>query len=233
MSLVPVMDIKEGKVVMGDQGQRNIYKPVESDIVDSAEPKDVLKAFRQHYNFETVYIADIDSLENQGDNFDVIKDIFQSFDKEIMLDCGFSDYESFNSEVLSFVDKFIIPTESLKSISDLEVLLEHKSDTDFVVSIDLDEEGFISKVGDDVHSFLDKVRDLGIDEVIILDISQVGTKEGPSAQVIDVLEEADDDITVISGGGVRNEGHYKKFRSNGVDKVLVATVLHQNLSDFS
>ena len=72
MALVPVMDIKRGKVVMGDQGERDTYEPVDSDIVDSTNAEEVLEAFERHYKFDAIYIADIDSLEGYGDNFDEI-----------------------------------------------------------------------------------------------------------------------------------------------------------------
>lgn len=228
MSLVPVMDIKQGKVVMGDQGERNTYQPVDSDIVDSANPEEVLEAFNQHYNFNAIYIADIDSLEEYGDNIDTLRRISQSFDKEVMLDCGFSDYESFDSEILSFVDKFIVPTESLESLNELRKLVEKHPDSEFVVSIDLDQEGFISKIDEgDVHSFLTDVMDLGITEAVLLDITQVGTEEGPSKQVVEIAEEIEEDFKVVSGGGVRNREDYREFLKNGVDKVLVATSLHK------
>ncbi len=228
MCLVPVMDIKRGKVVMGEQGERDNYQPVDSDIVDSANPEEVLEAFDRHYNFNAIYIADIDSLGECGDNTDTLRRISQSFDKEVMLDCGFSDYESFDSEILSLVEKFIVPTESLESLNELKKLVEKHPESEFVVSIDLDEEKFISKIDeDDIHSFLAEVMDLGITEAVLLDINQVGTEEGPSKQVVEIAEEIEDDFKVVSGGGVRNREDYREFLRKGVDKVLVATSLHK------
>lgn len=228
MSLVPVMDIKQGKVVMGDQGERDSYQPVDSDIVDSANPEEVLEEFDRRYNFKAIYIADIDSLEDYGDNINTVRRISESFEKEVMLDCGFCDYESFDSEILSFVDKFIVPTESLESLDELKKLIDKHPDSEFVVSIDLEKEKFISKIDEEnIQSFLADVMDLGITEVVLLDITQVGTEKGPSKQVVEIAEEIEEDFKVVSGGGVRNREDYREFLKNGVDKVLVATSLHK------
>lgn len=226
------MDIKQGNVVLGSQEERGNYEPVESDLVESPEPIKVFSAFENHYSFDTIYIADIDSLENKGDNFEVLKDIFRFSDKDIMLDCGFSDYESFNSENLAFVDKFVVPTESLESLEELQKLVEKHSSSDFVVSIDLDEEGFISQIREkNVFRFLKEINKIGIDEVIILDVSQIGSEQGPSEQVKEIAENIEEIFTVVSGGGVGNEEDYWSFLENGVDKVLAATSLHEQSLD--
>lgn len=222
------MDIKEGEVVSGNQGDRESYRPIKSGLVDSSNPRKVLHAFEENYMFDAVYIADIDSLQGKGNNFETVKQLSEGFNKDIILDCGYTDYEGFDGEVISHVDKFIVPTESLKSLEELERLMEEHPESEFIVSIDLDETGFISEIGEkDVYSFLNEINDVGIDEVILLDISQVGTEKGPSEQVMEITEEVKEDFIIISGGGVSDEIHYQEFVNAGVEGVLVATALHE------
>src|SRR5262245_48698146 len=60
--LIPVIDLQGGRVVRGVGGRRDEYRPVVSRLTDSAEPLAVARAFRDAFEVDEVYIADLDAI---------------------------------------------------------------------------------------------------------------------------------------------------------------------------
>ncbi|MCZ2343056.1 MAG: hypothetical protein LC104_14885 [Bacteroidales bacterium] len=68
--------------------------------------------------------------------------------------------------------------------------------------------------------------------VIVLDIATVGTTQGPSPFVLELLRQLRSepallgDADLIAGGGIRNRDDIARFADAGADAVLVASALH-------
>ena len=63
MRIIPVIDLKDGLVVRGVAGQRDLYRPIESQLVEGAEPGQVARALVDRYAAEQIYVADLDAIE--------------------------------------------------------------------------------------------------------------------------------------------------------------------------
>ena len=91
MQIIPVIDLYKGLVVQAIAGNRRNYKAINSKICSSANPSDVIDGFLSVFNFKAIYIADLDALESQGDNYEIIKTLCNKYpNTEIWLDCGTS-----------------------------------------------------------------------------------------------------------------------------------------------
>ena len=73
MKIIPVIDLKNGEVVLAKKGLRSQYAPLESKIVTSTKPIDVAKFFQINLKTRTTYIADLDSIMRNGESFSKIK----------------------------------------------------------------------------------------------------------------------------------------------------------------
>jgi phosphoribosylformimino-5-aminoimidazole carboxamide ribotide isomerase len=98
-----------------------------------------------------------------------------------------------------------------------------------VVSLDLKGNKVLVKLGfdgcSDVFCLLKQFKEMGVSQMIVLDLLRVGSGEGVD---IDFLKKviAEVGIDVYVGGGVRNINDLVELRNIGVSGALVATALH-------
>ena len=62
LKVIPAIDIKNNYVVRASQSNRENYKPIKSMLVKGSKPVDIVSALLKTYAFNTVYIADLDSI---------------------------------------------------------------------------------------------------------------------------------------------------------------------------
>ncbi|MDD1638393.1 MAG: nickel transporter, partial [Methylococcaceae bacterium] len=79
MKIIPVIDLKDGVVVHAQQGMREQYQPISTDLCQSADIYQVIEAFLGVCDFDTIYIADLNALTHQGDHDLLITDVLTSF----------------------------------------------------------------------------------------------------------------------------------------------------------
>ena len=72
MQIIPVLDLLGGVVVRGLAGQRDSYQPINSQLVNSAEPLAVAQAFQHKLGLQRFYVADLDAIEHDQPSFDVL-----------------------------------------------------------------------------------------------------------------------------------------------------------------
>ena len=170
MQIIPVIDLMNKMAVHGKSGNRDEYKPLKSVICNSANPIDVAMAYKER-GAETIYIADLNFIMGNGDNFDVIKEI--DFINKIV-DIGVKRREDLENikKILNKDDKAIVATETLK---DIELLKER----DIVVSLDFKNGELLNYSLDGILSYVREDTPL-----IILDISSVGTQRGINVELI-------------------------------------------------
>ncbi|ADC70146.1 hisA/hisF family protein [Methanocaldococcus sp. FS406-22] len=222
MQIIPVIDLMNKIAVHGKSGNRDEYKPLKSVICNSPNPIDVAMAYKER-GAETIYIADLNFIMGNGDNFEVIKEI--DFVNKIV-DIGVKRREDLENikKILNKDDKAIVATETLK---DIELLKEK----DIVVSLDF-------KNGE---LLLDKnFKDYSLDGILsyvredtpltILDISSVGTQRGINVELIKyVLDKTNNPVYV--GGGIKGMDDLELCYNLGVDGVLIATAIHKGILD--
>jgi phosphoribosylformimino-5-aminoimidazole carboxamide ribotide isomerase len=75
MRIIPVLDLKGGQVVRGIAGRRSEYRPIVSKLTNSALPLDVAHAFRQHFDFNELYVADLDAIAGAEPAFPIYAEL--------------------------------------------------------------------------------------------------------------------------------------------------------------
>ena len=236
MGILPVLDILDGEVVHGQQGERDSYAPIKSELTDSSLPKEIAKCLNNDFGFKKFYVADLDSIMGLGDNFEVLKELNQEFGFDLLVDCGFEYKEDIfeNKSILEHFDSLIMGTESIKSFEVVKAALNELGEDNLIISIDIKSGNILSNMGElkDVFSAVNKFSDLGVKRFIILDLGKVGSLSGSNTDIENMRDEVPrKDIEFITGGGVRNYGDVKKILGKGFSKVLVATALHnKNIS---
>ncbi len=227
--IIPVMDIMKGEVVHGIAGKRNEYRPIKSRIVESAAPIDVAEAFTRVFGVDRIYIADLDAIRGIGDNFSVVTDIADSTGLKILLDGGAGNEGDIDRLLQTGIQSAIVATETLASREAL-IKIQQIHGKSVVGSLDLMNGKTLSACkefsGTDPLTMARILEAHGIRNLIVLELSLVGTGKGP---IHDGLRQicSNSSSEIIAGGGVRNCDDLHELYEIGVGAALVATALHQ------
>jgi phosphoribosylformimino-5-aminoimidazole carboxamide ribotide isomerase len=220
MEIIPVLDLMSGMAVSGKSGQRETYKPLKTVYSPSSHPVEIAISLKRN-GAKRIYLADLDAIEGKGNNLEMVKKINHIM--PVMLDGGVKDLESFHF-VLEFAEKIIVATETLKSLKDLQEICARFSKERIIMSIDIKDELILSKnLNITLEELKPVLKGLKQEEIILLDISRVGTEKGFNLKLINQFKGYEDSL--ILGGGIEPQ-EIKDLLNRGVNKFLIGTALH-------
>ncbi len=226
--IIPVLDLKNGKAVSGKSGARDTYKPLKTIFHDSPSPLKIAEALK-HEGFTRMYIADLDSIEGTGSNLDIIKEISQHH-ISVMLDSGVGNVDDVRDALLA-AHKVIVATETLQNMDDLSNIWDTFPGERLILSVDIkDGELFTRHLQVSLEDLISKIRELEIEEVILLDISRVGLEMGVDLDMIQKFRGMEKSL--IMGGGIRKED-LKELQKRGLNKFLIGSALHSGKLELS
>jgi phosphoribosylformimino-5-aminoimidazole carboxamide ribotide isomerase len=217
---IPVIDLKQHQAVSGKSGMRDTYQPLKTVFAPSSNPVDIAQGLRLN-GADEMYIADLDLIESNGHNINDIKMVNTII--PVMFDGGVKNCESFEF-FLDYAFKVIVPTETLESIEEMEKIFEKYPKERIVVSVDTKDDELLAKHLDLSLSQLKEILvRLNPNEIILLDITGVGTEKGYNKKLLDEFEDLKDKL-IIAGG--LNKDSLTELESLGIKKVLIGTSLH-------
>ena len=229
MEIIPVIDILDGKVVHAVKGERNKYRPVKSILTKSPHPLDVAKVFKEKLGLTKLYIADINSILEKGNNFRYIEEIKEKLNPVLLLDYGIKDFKDLYKEIIDIIDYVILGTETINSVKVVEEAIKKIRPDKLFVSIDI--KGQLLTSCKEIKNPLDAVnlfRKMGIKNFIILDLNSVGTMLGLSTPIKNLVREiTTGNLYIAIGGGVKNMNDIDYLKKFNVNAVLTATSLHK------
>lgn len=133
---------------------------------------------------------------------------------------------------------WIVGTESLRSLGELRKMVQQQEvssaltgPSSLAVSLDLREGQVVSAAeelaGHAAWEVAEMVAAAGVERLIVLDVARVGTASGPStAPLCQRIKQRMPELTMGSGGGVRDAADAAVLRDAGCDFVLAGTWLH-------
>ena len=217
---IPVIDLKQHQAVSGKSGMRDTYQPLKTVFAPSSNPVDIAQGLRLN-GADEMYIADLDLIESNGHNINDIRMVNTII--PVMFDGGVKNCESFEF-FLDYAFKVIVPTETLESIEEMEKIFEKYPKERIVVSVDTKDNELLAKHLDLSLSQLKEILvRLDPNEIILLDITGVGTEKGYNKKLLDEFEDLKDKL-IIAGG--LNKDSLTELESLGIKKVLIGTSLH-------
>lgn len=221
MQIVPVLDLCKGIVVHAVKGNRKEYRAINSALSSSPKPLDVISDFLKVYRFKSIYIADLDALEQQGNNVAVIESICARYpDIEVWLDTGFTLVEHYLQNLNSCNLRLILSSESLPSTSSFASLINHKPPHNFILSLDYKADKLLSNFD------LLQIKQQWPKDIIVLNLNQVGAEHGfQFPEGLNQLE-LEDSFNIYYGGGIRDSNDIRNLNSQGLSGALVSTALH-------
>ena len=217
---IPVIDLKQHQAVSGKSGMRDTYKPLNTVFAPSANPVEIAQGLKLN-GADEMYIADLDLIESQGHNINDVRMVNTII--PVIFDGGVKNLESFEF-FLEYAYKIIVPTETLESVDELRKIFEKYPKERIVVSVDTKNNELLAKNMDmTLSEFKEVLIELDPNDIILLDITGVGTEKGYNEYLLNEFEELKDKL-IIAGG--LNKGSLGELESLGIKRVLIGTSLH-------
>ena len=217
MEVIPVIDLKDGHVVRARMGQRDQYRPIETPLSPTSDPVDVARGLLSVFPFRTLYVADLDAIEQTGDSgaiFVRLKAAFPQLDLWIDNGCA----EASAARVwLDGGSTLVLGSEAQRDASLVEAL---ENDPRVILSLDFRGDAFIGPAS------LLATPDIWPRRVIVMTLARVGSDVGPDVQRLRSIQKAAGNRLLFAAGGVRDAGDLKILKEGGIAGALVASSLH-------
>ncbi len=233
MRIIPVIDLKAGKVVRGVGGRRDEYQPILSRLTNSHEPLAVARTFVERFAPQELYIADLDAIERATPALEAISRI-QALGAPLWVDGGVRGAADAQRLVGSGVDRVVCGLETLTGPDDLDEIVAAIGRDRVIFSLDLRAGLLLGNVdrwqaadAADVQSVIELVVRTGIKRVIVLDLARVGMNDGAGTEEIcRTMLARHAGVEFFIGGGVRDVRDLMGFETLGIKGALVASALH-------
>ena len=220
MNIIPVIDIKDGLVVMAKQGQRESYKPINSKLCKSSSIESVIDSFLSIHPFKTIYIADLNAITHTGNSYQLINNMINKYKHiEFWVDNGKRIQNVADLTEINF--KPVIGSE-YQNITNFETYKRYLKDT--ILSLD-----FFPDKGYTGPETLLKNASLWPQNIIIMTLDKVGKNAGPDIERLKHYCQKYPEKNFIAAGGVRNETDLLSLRKIGIKHVLIASALHSGV----
>lgn len=217
---IPVIDLKQGQAVSGKSGMRDTYTPLQTVFAPSANPVEIAQGLKLN-GADEMYIADLDLIESECHNINDIKMVNTIL--PVLFDGGVKNCEAFEF-FLDYAYRVIVPTETLESIEEMKKIFDKFPKERIVVSVDVKNNELLAKNLDlNLSEFKEILKELDPSDIILLDITGVGTQKGYNEELLKEFEDLKDKL-IIAGGLNRNS--LAELESLGIKKVLIGTSLH-------
>ncbi|HAF95398.1 MAG: hypothetical protein A2X34_05220 [Elusimicrobia bacterium GWC2_51_8] len=231
MEIIPVLDILGGIAVGAIKGEREKYKPLVSVLAPSHSPLDFAAVFKNRMGFKRLYIADLDSILNNGNNYGIIREIKKKSGLRIMLDPGIRNIDKFDKSIFECCDDLILGTETLGSTDNLSWFIKAAGQKKVIISIDIKEGRTITAcpgLSSEPFETITSLFKSGARDFILLNLSGVGTLTGVPGFVPGLMRKLSEiKVNVITGGGVTSIDDIIRLSGSGISGVLIATSLHR------
>lgn len=230
MRILPVLDLLNGVVVRGVAGERDKYRPIQSQLTDKTSPVEVALAIRDRFSLNEFYIADLDGILSQRPNFDSLRELHAA-GFQVMVDVGLRSMTDAERLFECGVDSAIVCLETDPKGVFLRQLLDRFGPDKLIFSLDLKSGEPLGQIDDEVEASLVKlcgrIVQIGFSRLIVLDLAAVGVEAGPTTlELCRSIRAVHPQVELITGGGVRDLDDLAELEQAGVDGVLVASGLH-------
>ena len=220
MKFIPAIDLKNNKVVLATSLDRSNYKEIPESLAPSSDPLDFIEYLLSKYHFNTIYLADLDSIDNFYKHSNSIEKILNNFNNiHFLIDNGIqkcSELSQYNSNNYTQ----IIATESFEEY----VNLKHSS-IEYILSLDFSDNQVIA-LNSDYTSLKPK-------KIICMSLDNIGKKSGPNYNDISISQKQYPGAEIIVSGGIKNNNDIISLKENGFKEVILLTSILENKIDFN
>jgi HisA/HisF family protein len=218
MDIIPVIDLKDGHVVLARGGARHLYAPIETPLAPTSRPHDVIAGFLSLYPFRKIYIADLDAITGAGGHASIVAALESYFpDLEFWVDTGLATESRATAWLAQNRGALIIGSENL---GDLHTAPRLAAEPRRILSLDFRGDDFLGPPA------LATNPEFWPRRVIVMTLAKVGAGSGPDFARLDQIHTHAPTRDLYAAGGVRDAEDLRRLEAAGIAGVLVASALH-------
>ena len=195
MKLIPAIDLKNDKVVIPYGNSRSDYKEIPKDKSPTSNPIKFIDFLLSIYNFSTIYIADLDSINSFSENNGPLKEILCKFNNlKFIVDNGIRKFSQIN-----FIDNNMTQIIGTETFYEYEKL--YKSNyNNYILSLDIKDDNILCKNSN--YNLLSPVK------TICMNLDNIGKNYGINNINIEKIHNLYSNTEIIYSGGIRNHRMY-------------------------
>ena len=220
MKLIPAIDIKNGKVVKPNGGNRESYSVINQNYSPSSDPLKFIEYLLTQNNFNTIYIADLDSIENFNKNNIVLNKILKKYSKiKFLVDNGVEKSKYLNRiNLANFIQ--IIATETFEDYD----ILKKNNFKDYILSLDFKSKKIISRN--------DGFKDISPHKIICMNLDNISKNTGINNDNINLAKRIYPNSKIIFSGGIKNNKDIYELKKNKIEEVILMTAILKKNIDY-
>ena len=219
MHAIPVIDLMGGEVVHARMGDRASYRPLESPLSPTSEAVAVVRGLLAVYPFPTLYVADLDAIQMNGDNFPALRRIRSEFPAlQMWVDNGAADPAALEALIGADLGTPVIGSESQR---DSQLIALHRGSRRIVLSLDFRGDAFQGPPEILAEPALWPRR------IIAMTLARVGGGAGPDFARFVAIRSIAGGREIYAAGGVRDAADLSALKAAGASGALIATALHE------
>ena len=225
MQTIPAIDLLNGEAVRLHKGS---YQEV---TVYDKSPLNQAKKFKDA-GFDHIHIVDLNGAkEGKFVNLPHIQQIIDELDISVQTGGGIRKFEDVEILLEAGLSKVICSSMAIKNEKDWLKSLE-KYPENMILGMDLKNgkiaySGWLETAEESVESFLSRMIDQGLQEVLCTDISKDGTLAGPNFELYNDLHKNFPQIRLIASGGVSSLEDLNILNEANIDAVVIGKAYYE------
>ena len=220
MQVIPVIDLRSGVVVHARKGDRGSYEPLRSPLSPTSDPVDVVRGLLSAYPFPTLYVADLDAIQNHGDNFQTLRRIRDEFPAlQMWVDNGAADASALHAFIEADLGTLVIGSESQRDGK----LIAQRRDSMRRVVLSLDFRGDAFQGPQEILT----EPALWPHRIIVMTLARVGSDAGPDLARFVAIRSIAGGRELYAAGGVRDASDLSALKAAGAFGALISSALHE------
>jgi len=231
--VIPVLDLKTGRAVHAVGGRRDHYQPIRSILHPTSDPISLARALRDTLGLHALYLADLDAIAGLPPTLAIYKEII-SLGVHLVVDSGIRDAGSAGSvfELDGSSCTMVAGLETVRGPRELGKIVDRVGPDRVIFSLDLFDgrprmAAPTAWAADDPCEVAREAIDHGVRDLLLLDLSRVGTGRGLGTEgLMARIREANPGVRVSVGGGISRIEEVLALRNAGAAAVLIGSALH-------
>jgi len=226
MLTIPSIDLLNGQAVRLHKGS---YEEV---TVYNDSPLQQAREFKKA-GFEHIHVVDLNGAkEGKFINLPHIKEIIEELEISVQTGGGIRKFEDVEMLLEAGLSKVICSSMAIKNEKDWLKSLK-KFPEQMILGMDLKDgkiaySGWLETADESVESFLSRMIEHGLQEVLCTDISKDGTLSGPNVELYKKLKSQFPEIKLIASGGVATVQDLQELEQAEMDAVVVGKAYYEH-----
>ena len=221
MKIYPAIDMHDGRAV-------RLYKGDYNMVTDYGNPLDVAKKWKL-LGATYLHLVDLDGAKDGHSlNLTAVKEIIDNVDIKVELGGGIRDIKHVEFLLNMGIDRVIIGSKAL-DLEFVKTLIDKFGSDKIVVGIDsrnmlISTHGWLEMTDINAVDFANKLKEIGVKNVIFTDISKDGTLEGINVNQTKMMVETG--LNIIASGGAKSISDIENAKKIGCGGIILGKSIY-------